>query len=320
MRNSDDTDDSDIESSINSGSSSHSGKSSDSDDSDDSIFDLIRYCRDIHDIENLVSRIHIDPESATRISESGRTTIHAAIACIDSQYLPVVLYLLIRADVPVNVMSRYSSNTAAHMLSEIGDIHLTSARTLLTSGTDVDINIQNNNGDTPLHNALRNGAPKTAILWIKSGANVNILNNDSLLPTHYAQSSDVMRVLIDHGANIKGQLIKGKLDTPLSRAIIGNYVDVVVELLRHVTLLDYTDDEADYHVKLAQSYEGRDTEIQELLRVAGLERSLAPLFQLSNKWPLHDAIQSRSIDSFIELLAARHTYNIDPNQLNGHKC
>lgn len=323
MRNSDDTDDtddSDIESSINSGSSSNSGKSSDSDDSDDSIFDLIRYCRNIHDIENLVSRIHIDPESSTRITESGRTTIHAAIAWIDQQYLPVVLYLLIRAGAPVNVMSRHSSNTAAHMLSDSGDVHFDSARTLLTSGTDVDINIQNNKGDTPLHIALFSAAPKIALLWINSGANVNILNNSSLLPTHYVQSPDVMKVLIDHGANIKGKLIKGKLDTPLCHAITGNYVDVVVELLRHVTLLDYTDDEADYHVKLAQSYKGRDTKIPELLRVAGLERSLAPLFQLSNKWPLHDAIQSRSIDSFIELLAARGTYNINPNQLNGHKC
>lgn len=219
MRNSDDTDDSDIESSINSGSSSNSGKSSDSDDSDDSIFDLIRYCRNIHDIENLVSRIHIDPESSTRITESGRTTIHAAIAWIDQQYLPVVLYLLIRAGVPVNVMSRHSSNTAAHMLSDSGDVHFDSARTLLTSGTDVDINIQNNKGDTPLHIALFSAAPKIALLWINSGANVNILNNSSLLPTHYVQSPDVMRVLIDHGANIKGKLIKGKLDTPLCHAI-----------------------------------------------------------------------------------------------------
>lgn len=95
------------------------------------------------------------------------------------------------------------------------------------------VNVKNEHGMTPLHNAcLRNG--EAAILYLLSnGATVNELNNQNETPIHIACSSGKLRVvqlLLDYGADLK---LKGPDGTPEDTAHLAGH-EAIVQFLKSI--------------------------------------------------------------------------------------
>ena len=58
-----------------------------------------------------------------------------------------------------------------------------------------DLNIQDNEGNTPLHYAVENNAVDTLSCLLKAGANTSILNNDQNGPIHLAVQLNRIEIL-----------------------------------------------------------------------------------------------------------------------------
>jgi len=81
------------------------------------------------------------------------------------------------------------------------------------------INNQNNNGLTPLHQASKNGLKEIVELLISKGADVNIKNNAGITPLDVAQQrgqTEIVELLREHGAaevqSLHGAEATGKND------------------------------------------------------------------------------------------------------------
>jgi ankyrin repeat protein len=57
------------------------------------------------------------------------------------------------------------------------------------------------NGDALLHIAARRGDQRTIELLLGAGVDVNLIGDMGNTALHYAQTGDVARVLLDHGAS-----------------------------------------------------------------------------------------------------------------------
>ncbi len=76
---------------------------------------------------------------------------------------------------------------------------------LLDNGADVNIINDNNNNNTPLHYACRNGCIKIIRLLIKKGANINsmnIYNISSLAFACYNKKLEIVKLLLENNANV----------------------------------------------------------------------------------------------------------------------
>ena len=74
---------------------------------------------------------------------------------------------------------------------------------MLMEEEGADVNIPNNNGNTPLMIATRNGHTEIARMLIDRGADVNIPDNNGNTPLTWASDRgniQIVRMLIDRGA------------------------------------------------------------------------------------------------------------------------
>ncbi|EAX87642.1 hypothetical protein TVAG_226240 [Trichomonas vaginalis G3] len=97
-----------------------------------------------------------------------------------------------------------------------------------------DINIKNQDGQTPLHYAAMNNSKDTAELLISHGANINEKDKGERTPLHYAamnNSKETAGVLFSHGANINEKDIDRQ--TPLHHAVMNNRKDTAELLISH---------------------------------------------------------------------------------------
>jgi FOG: Ankyrin repeat len=100
----------------------------------------------------------------------------------------------------------------------------------LVVGCGVDPNIQDNDGNTPLHRAVIRSRREIIKLLLEHGADPNIQNNYGGTPLHYAAKKcrvSVARVLLDYGADPTIRDNKGK--TPLN---YGSNCEEIIEELR----------------------------------------------------------------------------------------
>ena len=106
---------------------------------------------------------------------------------------------------------------------------LTGVKVAIDCGADP--NIQNKDGDTPLHDAARSGSPEVVKLLLEHGANPNIQDYKyDWTPLHYAVKGchvDVARVLLDYGADPTIRDNEGR--TPLD---YGSDCEEIIEELR----------------------------------------------------------------------------------------
>ena len=105
---------------------------------------------------------------------------------------------------------------------------------------DADVNMKNDNGDTPLHCAALRRRPKVARILLESNVEVNSLNDDGSTPLHRASEGqwpwkgnlDVVRLLLDYGADVRVRNLSGKI---ASEVALGPDQDQIVQLLSQHT-------------------------------------------------------------------------------------
>ncbi len=102
-------------------------------------------------------------------------------------------------------------------------------RELLARGADP--NAKDEDGDTPLHNAVQDGNEELARLLVASGADVNVENAGGSTALHYAvcESRSLTELLLSHGAAVDPTDRQG--DTPLHNAALRGQADIVELLL-----------------------------------------------------------------------------------------
>ena len=100
----------------------------------------------------------------------------------------------------VNSWSADDGLTPWHLASQEG--HVEVVRFLVEHG--VDAAAQDQCGRTPLHRASERGHLGLARFLIEHGTNINIAaqDNDGSTPLHRASSSDLVRFLVEHGADV----------------------------------------------------------------------------------------------------------------------
>jgi ankyrin repeat protein len=108
-------------------------------------------------------------------------------------------------------------------------------KVLIENGADV--NAQDDDGDTPLSNALYQRHMEIIKELIKNGADVNIKVDNGRTPLHIAsdwlglQNPEIIEILISKGADINARDNDGK--TPLSLAKKGGRTEVAEILRKH---------------------------------------------------------------------------------------
>ncbi|KLT22753.1 ankyrin repeat domain protein [Wolbachia endosymbiont of Armadillidium vulgare str. wVulC] len=97
-----------------------------------------------------------------------------------------------------------------------------------------DVDVQSNDGSTPLSAAAQGGCGGVVKLLLKHGAGVNAKSNEGLTPLHVAAQGgydDVVELLLDHEADVNAKNIQGL--TPLHAAALKSCDNVVELLLDH---------------------------------------------------------------------------------------
>jgi len=92
-------------------------------------------------------------------------------------------------------------------------------RSLLETG--MDMNILDDDGNTPLHIACLYGRPEIARLLLDAGADTEVHNRWGYTPLDWAclyQETDIVRLLLEHGADVNAQDDYGR--GPLDRIMI----------------------------------------------------------------------------------------------------
>ena len=180
----------------------------------------LHYVTDIQYADDLLQGLGCD--GVDSFSWSVGTPLHSAL---ESYRIDIVL-ALIRFGADVNRRDYPQGCTPLHLTA---DARL--ANWLLDHGADV--NAPNCNGSTPLHCALEIQDEHLIDVLLERGADVNVANNDGNTPLmvvgKYFPLVDIARKLIEHGARLSVQNVKGR--TALHAAVIEDEVRIVSLLL-----------------------------------------------------------------------------------------
>ena len=107
--------------------------------------------------------------------------------------------LLLNAGVKVNVKDK-SGNTALHQACFYGSLTIIKR---LIAEEDIDLNVQNNKGITPLISAIYSRSPKVVKLLLEKGASPSLETQQQKKPLDYAKEEnlfEIIELLIEYGA------------------------------------------------------------------------------------------------------------------------
>jgi len=140
----------------------------------------------------------------------------------------------------------------------------------------VDVNVKNNQGQTPFYRAIQMANLEIAEFLISKGATVDVKDNEGKTPLHYTaymawHNKDVAEFLIKHGADINAKDNDGK--TPLQIAMESDHKEIVEFLIASGAEANKGNDEAfkEYEVresldKLYNAISGKDSKtIKEII-------------------------------------------------------
>jgi hypothetical protein len=148
----------------------------------------------------------------------------------------------------------------------------TSSVKRLLSIRNINVNVKDVSGATPLHEAARNGHIEISRLLLQNGAEVNVKSNDGnggQTPLHYAASQghvDILHLLVENGADLEAQDNNGW--RALHCAAIRGYLPIIQELIsRYHVDINARDNDGTTALRRARMY-GR-TEIITFLQSNG---------------------------------------------------
>jgi ankyrin repeat protein len=134
--------------------------------------------------------------------------------------LKLVEYLINKG---INPNIKDSDGSSALHLTHSPDM----ADFLINHGAD--ICALDDNGNTPLHRAVKKGKLELVEYLANNGADIHARNYQGCTPLHFTKTEDVTRFLIERGANLNSKDEDG--DTPLHMASLWGVVDVVKFLI-----------------------------------------------------------------------------------------
>ena len=182
---------------------------------------------------------------ATAVNNDGDTALHIACKTGNPKLIKVVfnpnsdaqMTSNMNGDTPVHIACRLGSSLLLDMLQK-SDICRREFRSLIhvackndhthivtiLLAMDVDINIKDKNGDTPLHVACREGHVNTCVFLLNNKCDINTQNANGNTPLHLTCQSGALQIceqLLKRHSNINTKNNNG--DTPL--LVAGKYCD-----------------------------------------------------------------------------------------------
>ena len=182
---------------------------------------------------------------ATAVNNDGDTALHIACKTGNPKLIKVVFNLNsdaqmisnMNGDTPIHIACRLGNKLLLDMLQK-SDMYRREFRSLIHVACekdhthivtilldmDVDINIKDKNGDTPLHVACREGHINTCVLLLSNKCDINIKNANGNTPLHLTCQSGALEIceqLLKRHSDINIKNNNG--DTPL--LVAGKYCD-----------------------------------------------------------------------------------------------
>jgi ankyrin repeat protein len=202
-------------------------------DGETPLFGAVRAHRDVRIIQTLVNA-HADVNIRGSVGGTGGVPV-LNLALGNSE----LLHVLLRAGANPNATDR-TSRTALMMVGE-GPAALTIARLLLDAGADV--NAEDQNGMTVLVKAAGRGDKAFVQELLQRGAALNDRAGERALEeAAYSDKGDIVRLLLENGANAKGFGRQTYHLTILMKAAQYGYIGVVDSLLTFGADVNATDD------------------------------------------------------------------------------
>ena len=198
-------------------------------------------CGNTHAVRSLIDQ-GTDPNTKCEDNDGRRDVKWTPLQVATHKgHLDTVLLLL---ECGADLESRdHSDQTALYIASSHGYSEV--AHSLMDHGADLNAggNDRDEHGEevgwTPLHAAIYNDHPDTALLLVKRGANTETRSSQDQTPLYMASSrgfAEVVRLLIDYGADVDANCDDRRGSnhvrwTPLLVAIYNDYSDIALLLL-----------------------------------------------------------------------------------------
>eukprot|EP00913_Durusdinium_trenchii_P027844 g26108.t1 len=158
--------------------------------------------------------LSVRPHWINQTNDRGCTALHAAAAAEEGNAQIVELLLAARAT--VNLQDK-EGNAPLHAAAEEGNSQI--VELLLATGATV--NLQDKKGEAPLHKAARSDSPRIVELLLATAATVNLQDEEGRASLHAAaeiDDSEVIQPLLAAGATVNLQDTEG--NTPLHVALL----------------------------------------------------------------------------------------------------
>eukprot|EP00644_Phytophthora_capsici_P000335 jgi/Phyca11/100155/e_gw1.4.895.1 len=162
------------------------------------------------------------------------------IAAISNGHQEIV-HILLKAGAELAALKTPDRNSPLHEAAfrgDLGILQLVVNKVIERSNEDVPdlINLQNQFGNTPLHNAARTGSPGCVSHLLQAGAQYSIKNVNGSIPLHHAcysekPNAEVVRLLIEAGSDVNALDAQGC--SPLIVAAKTNQTEVIDFLRKH---------------------------------------------------------------------------------------
>eukprot|EP01133_Synstelium_polycarpum_P019412 gene19412-23245_t len=170
--------------------------------------------------------------------KNGYTALHTAVSSDDKILMCVLQHENINVDVCNDDM-----NTPLHYFCQNFRSPNCQEPFALFLSKGVNVNAQNNNGETPLHKAIFNRAVRLMMvdLLLKAGANVNLLNTHLESPLHYSVRlgrDDLVHVLLKAGADVNLVGAREK-KTPYDLAVGEGFKEMAARIKKYKDLFEW---------------------------------------------------------------------------------